>query len=405
MASPRPQRSSGAPRTRERVREAILAALLGVVVVFLMFVGRGQSFTGRHAAYGALVGFSIFVSCRLLHSLAAEPLIRWLGLPRPAAAVFIFFFGGLLGVTAATLLSQFTHLTRFHLSTADLAVALAVGGCVGGGAGLAFYSFGLMRDRLAENVEKLKAAEFAEKELELARLIQKRLLPPGELQGEFFRVSARNLPARFMAGDFYDFFHEPDGTLGIVVADVLGKGIGASLIMASVKAIVPFLSAGRTAAETLSELNRKLTAELAPREFVALCFARLDPRTGRLEMANAGLPDPYLVRNGEVEAWSVAGPRFPLGVRSPIQYESCTVTLKPGEFALFVTDGLPEATTPGGDPFGYEALALAVGAAAKSDGSMVDHLIEAVRARTSATLEDDWTVLRLEQLSRSQSGP
>jgi hypothetical protein len=400
VVSSQPPRPGAAPRRREQAREAIIAMLLGVVVVFLMFIGRGQPFSWRHAAYGALIGLSIFLSCRLLHSLGAEPLIRWSGLPPPLAAAIIFFFGGLLGVSAATFLSELIHLTRFHLSIRDLAMPLAVGGSVGAGAGLAFYSFGLMRDRLAENVEKLKAAEFAEKELELARLIQKRLLPPGELQGDSFRVSARTLPARFVAGDFYDFFHESDGTLGIVVADVLGKGIGASLIMASVKAVVPFLSVGRTAAETLSELNRKLAAELARREFVALCFARFDPRTGRLEVANAGLPDPYLVRNGAVEAWSVPGPRLPLGVRSPIEYESSTVTLLPGEFALFVTDGLPEATTPGGDPFGYEALAQAVGAAAKSDGSMVDHLIDAVRTKTSATLEDDWTVLRLERLSR-----
>ena len=74
------------------------------------------------------------------------------------------------------------------------------------------------------------------------------------------------------------------------------------------------------------------------------------------------------------------------------------MTLQPGEFAVFFTDGMPEATTPGGDPFGYEALAREVEAAAKRDGSMVDHLIEAIRARTSAALEDDWTVLRLERL-------
>jgi phosphate/sulfate permease len=84
VASSPPPLSGVAPGRRERVREAILAALLGVVVIFLMFIGRGQPFSWRHAAYGALVGFSIFVSCRLLHSLAAEPLIRWVGLPRPA---------------------------------------------------------------------------------------------------------------------------------------------------------------------------------------------------------------------------------------------------------------------------------------------------------------------------------
>ena len=387
-------------RRREHLREALVAALIGIAVVFLMFFSRAQQFSWRLTGYGALIGLSIFACCRLLYSLVGERLSRREVLPRPVVAAVVFFAGGLLGWTVATFVSQLIHLTRFHLSGGDLVLALAVGGSLGAATGLVFYTFGLMRTRLEESVEKLKEAEFAEKELDLARLIQKRLLPPGELEEESFRISARTLPARFVAGDFYDFFRERDGTLGIVVADVLGKGIGASLIMASVKAVVPFLSAGRTAAETLTELNRKLTAELASREFVALCFARHDPRTGRLEIANAGLPDPYLVRNGKVETWSVPGPRFPLGVRATIEYESSTVSLGPGDFALFVTDGLPEATTPGGDPFGYEALAQAVAAAARRDGSLVDLLINAVRAATSPTLEDDWTVLRLEQLSR-----
>ncbi len=387
----------------EHVREALVATSIGVAVVFLMFFGRAQAFSWRLTGYGALIGLSIFVCCRFLYSLVGEPLNRREVLPRSAVAAAVFFVGGLLGWTVATLLSQLTGLTRFHLESGDLVLALAIGGSLGAATGLVFYTFGLMRTRLEASVERLKEAEFAEKELELARLIQQRLLPPGELEEESFRVSARTLPARFVAGDFYDFFHERDGTLGIVVADVLGKGIGASLIMASVKAVVPFLSVGRTAAETLIELNRKLTAELASREFVALCFARHDPRTGRLEIANAGLPDPYLVRNGKVVAWSVPGPRLPLGVRSPIEYQSSTVILAPGDLALFVTDGLPEAITPGGDPFGYEALAQAVGEAASRDGSMVDHLIESVRAATSATLEDDWTVLRLQQLSRNAS--
>lgn len=375
---------------------------IGVAVVFLMVFGRSQAFSWRLSGYGALTGLSIFVFCRLLYSFVGEPLNRRGGLPRPVVAAVVFFFGGILGWSAATLVSQIVHLIRFDFSRGDLALALAIGGSLGAATGLVFYTFGLMRRRLEESVEKLKEAEFAEKELELARLIQTRLLAPGELQEDSFRVSARTIPARFVAGDFYDFFHERDGTIGVVVADVLGKGIGASLIMASVKAVVPFLSVGRTAAETLTELNRKLAAELAPREFVALCFARHDPRTGRLEIANAGLPDPYVVRNGTVEAWSVPGPRFPLGVRSPIEYQSSTLTLAPGDFVLFLTDGLPEATTPGGDPFGYEALAQAVGAAAGRDGSMVDRLIDTVRAATSPILEDDWTILRLEQLSNSR---
>jgi len=381
------------------VREALVGTSIGVGVMFLIFFGRAQPFSWRLAGYGGLVGFSIFLCCRLLFSVAGEALNRRGVLPRSLVAAVIFFFGGLLGWVLATVLAGLVHLIRFQFSRGEIVLALAIGGSLGAVTGLVFYTYGLMRDRLAENVEKLKAAEFAERELELARLIQKRLLPPGELEDERFRISARTLPARFVAGDFYDFFREGDGTIGIVVADVLGKGIGASLIMASVKAVVPFLSAGRTAAETLFELNRKLHAELAAREFVALCFARHDPRTGRLEVANAGLPDPYLVRNGKVEALSVPGARFPLGVRPRVEYESCAVTLSPGDCALFLTDGLPEATTSSGEPFGYEALATAVAAAAKREGSMVDHVIDSIRAATSATLEDDWTILRLEQLA------
>ena len=381
------------------MREALVGTSIGVGVMSSIFFGRTQPFSWRLAGYGGLVGFSIFLCCRLLFSVAGERLNRRGVLPRSLVAAVLFFLGGLLGWAVATVLAQLVHLIRFQFSRGDLVLALAIGGSLGAVTGLVFYTHGLMRDRLAENVEKLKAAEFAEKELELARLIQKRLLPPGEIEDERFRVSARTLPARFVAGDFYDFFREGDGTIGIVVADVLGKGIGASLIMASVKAVVPFLSAGRTAAETLSELNRKLHAELAAREFVALCFARHDPRTGRLEVANEAFRIPTSFRNGKVEALSVPGARFPLGVRPRVEYESCAVTLSSGDCALFLTDGLPEATTPSGEPFGYEAFAAVVAAAAKRDGSMVDHVIDSIRAATSATLEDDWTILRLEQLA------
>src|SRR6266508_3335552 len=159
-----------------------------------------------------------------------------------------------------------------------------------------FYSFHVLKDRLETSVARIKEQEFAEKELELARSIQRRLLPPEELSGAGYRVAARNLPARFVAGDFYDVFRLSDGSLGVAVADVSGKGMGASLIMVSVKAVLPFIAEGRGAATTLTELNRRLSGELAPREFVAMAYARFEPRRGELELANAGLPDPYLVR-------------------------------------------------------------------------------------------------------------
>ena len=199
--------------------------------------------------------------------------------------------------------------------------------------------------------------ELAENELELARSIQRRLLPPAEFGGNGFRVSARNLPARFVAGDFYDVFELAGGKIGLVVADVAGKGIGASLITASVKAMTPLIAERHSVTETLERLNRKLCVDLTSREFVALSLALFDPRAGTIELANSGLPDPYLMRPGyEPEMIDVPGPRLPLGIRPDIRYQSRTLRLGAGERLLLLTDGLPEARTAAGEPLGYDRL-------------------------------------------------
>jgi hypothetical protein len=390
-------------RTKPRIdrvkdaREAILSTLLGVGVAFLMFLQRPQSFGWRIAVYGALTGFAIYFCCRTLHRLVAEPIYRRGVLPRPLAVVIVYCFGGAVGWSISTFLAQLAGLIHFTYERRDVLIALAVMGSLGIVVGLAFYSFGFLEGRLRESVERLKEAEFAEKELELARDIQSRLLPPPIVEGEGFRVTARNLPARFVAGDFYDVFHLADGNLGLVIADVSGKGIGASLIMASVKAVVPLVAAGRSAADTLTQLNRKLSRELAPREFVALCFARFDAARGILEIANAGLPDPYRLReDGSAESLPTPGARLPLGSRRDTAYESLSVQLGRTDRVLFVTDGLPEAPTPAGEPLGYEALAGLIASSSARD-PLLDRLFDSVRAATSETLEDDWTALLLER--------
>jgi Stage II sporulation protein E (SpoIIE) len=380
-----------------RFREAALSSLIGVGVVFLIFFARAELFGWRLAIYGALCGFSIYISNRTLFALVGEP-IRRLGIPRPLVAAVVFFFGGGVGWGLVSLAAQATGLTRIDFSARDIGVALGIAGCMGLLFGLVFFFFGVLQDRLRQSVARLKEAEFAEKELELARSIQRRLLPPDAIEGDGFRVSARNLPARVVAGDFYDVFHLADGTVGLVVADVSGKGIGAALIMASVKAVVPLVAAGRSAAETLEHLNRKLAEELAPREFVALCFARYDPGSGALAIANAGLPDPYRISgSASVEALSVPGPRLPLGARRGVAYEELRITVAPGQRVLFLTDGMPEARDAAGDPLGYEALSRMIASSAGASGDFLDRLLASVRAATGDATEDDWTALLLDR--------
>jgi sigma-B regulation protein RsbU (phosphoserine phosphatase) len=264
--------------------------------------------------------------------------------------------------------------------------------------GLIFYTFGVLQERLRDSVARLKEHEFAEKELELAREIQQRLLPPREMEGEGYRLAARNVAARFVAGDFYDVFRLADGAVGVVVADVAGKGMGASLIMASVKAVLPLIAADRTVEKTLAELNRKLVSELGPREFVALAYLRYEA-SGAFSLGNAGLPDPYrLVAGAPPWALSVPGDRLPLGARRDVRYEALAGRLEPGERILLLTDGLPEAMTAAEEPIGYRAIE---GFLAASDSAapseFLDDLFRRVREASVPTIQDDLTALVLER--------
>ncbi len=256
----------------------------------------------------------------------------------------------------------------------------------------------LARQRMFES---LREQELSVKELELARDIQCRLLPPGRVEGGGYAVGSRNDPARFVAGDFYDVIRHADGTLGLVVADVAGKGLGPSLIMASVKAVMPFVSAGRLVNETLVELNKKLRRELRKREFVALQLGHFDPATGALSLCNAGMPDGYLLgAAGKPKAINVPGERLPLGLRDDPDYQSATIHLEIGDRFLMCSDGLPEANLPDGEPLGYERFERLLKRASGAEPDVwIDDLMERLRRKLPANhrRDDDWTALMIER--------
>jgi hypothetical protein len=376
----------------EHGRGIVISAGLGVGVVLLVTLEQATRFGARAAAFGALMGALGYVFC----AGAAWSLRRWLATTRAPrlARSAVYFVAGMASWVVASGIADAIGLVHLRFTLSNIGPYLPIGGAISLLTGLVFYSHGLLQDRLRKSVERLKEAEFAEKELLLARSIQQRILPPPDLSGDGFRVSARNLAARFVAGDFYDFFRLPDGALGIVVADVAGKGIGASLIMATVKASLPFLAAERSVAETLREANRRLAERLEPREFVALAYLRYEPASGAFALGNAGLPDPYRVGRGAApRALSVPGPRYPLGVRGDVAYEETRGRLEPGERIVFVTDGLPEAPDGAGEPLGYERFEALLPGAADPDA-----LFAAVRAAVPVpSLADDWTALYLER--------
>jgi len=203
-----------------------------------------------------------------------------------------------------------------------------------------------------------KAAErkISQREAQLlaARQIQEHLLPetPPELPG--FDVAAATFPAEIVAGDYYDYVPLPDGSMGFVVADVSGHGIGPALLMASTHAHLNSCAQTHTGiGEILARLNRFLVSQTEDERFVTMVLARLDPSAGTLFYANAGHPAGYVLdAEGRLKA-RLESNSLPLGVQAETSFTPADpVTLQSGDLVLLLTDGVLEAFSPGGEPFG-----------------------------------------------------
>ena len=248
---------------------------------------------------------------------------------------------------------------------------------------------GLMFGRFRSAEEDRRVAALERQQLELARDLQQRLLPPPLVESDRYRITARNIPAQYIAGDFYDYVPLGDGRVLLILADVAGKGVSAGLIMATVKAMIPLLAAEQpNPAPLLGRLNERLTGGLPAREFVAIMLVLYDAGRGTVTVANAGLPDPLLVSSGR--AVVAEGPRYPIGIRKVLAYESVTERLAAGEHLILFSDGLPEAPVRG-EPLGYERLVAEV----QRSGGDLDTLFLALD-KLGAAHDDDWTAVMLE---------
>jgi hypothetical protein len=385
---------------RNAIRDTVISILAGALVSLAISVALPAEWRWNVLAYGTLIGFLINCFCQLFHFVYERWAVRAGKEPSRLVLAGLYFLGGVLGWLVATGIAIQVGLVPGRFMRGLAPHFLPVAGALAIVIGLLFYTWGRMENRLRESVERLKEHEFAEKELGLAREIQSRLLPPSEIEAGSYRVASRNVAARFVAGDFYDVFPLAGGALGVAVADVSGKGMGASLIMATVKAVLPLVAGERSVEATLAALNRKLVAELGPREFVALAYARFEA-DGRFTLANAGLPDPYVVGRGAApRALEVGGGRLPLGLRGDVEYGSVEGRLRSGEKLLLFTDGLPEAPMTDGDPIGYPALEQLLAGDSESPGAFLDGLLARLRAATAPTLSDDWTAVAVEWTGR-----
>jgi PAS domain S-box-containing protein len=239
--------------------------------------------------------------------------------------------------------------------------------------------------------------EQQEIEMRYASDVQRRLYPAGPPEFDGLDVAAATFPALATCGDYYDFLALPNGSLGVVIGDVSGHGLGPALIMVETRACLQFLSQEYAdPGEVLTRINATLYHDLEEGRYVALILARLDLQHRRLVYANAGHTAAYhLDRLGNVKAVMESGGP-PAGMMRDVVY---TVTENPplddGDIVVFLTDGVTESEDPSGNPFGSDAaIGVIRDHLEASSDDLVRHLRDAARAFAGgAPQQDDITLV------------
>ncbi len=236
-----------------------------------------------------------------------------------------------------------------------------------------------------------------EHDLGLARRLQAGLLPPLDLAIPGWTSHYRYEPAGVVSGDYCDLWIHPDDpdAMFFAVADVSGKGVAASLLMAHIQAAFrSLLGAGVPLDEVVERVNRQLLEASLPTHYATLACGRATAG-GRIELVNAGHCPPLIVRDAGVETLGATG--LPVGVLDGRLYGVTTHRLGDGDTLLLYTDGLTEARGPNDDEYACERLERAVAGWASRDPrtilrSIREDLAEFVGA---PRLQDDLTMLAL----------
>jgi phosphoserine phosphatase RsbU/P len=224
-----------------------------------------------------------------------------------------------------------------------------------------------------------------------ARHLQQSLLPQTAPAIPGFVLEAESVSAGAVGGDWYDYIPLCDGRVGIVLADVSGKGMPAALLMSAVRSIMRFLAvSSRGPGEVLDRLNRMLLNDFPSGHYVTMIYAVLDPTRRTLTFASAGHPWPLLCHGNDVRPLhSDAG--TPLGLL-PGEFSEHTVTLCRDFRLLFYTDGISEALNYADEEFGSERIMEFV----RAHRCDVSRLMESVREFSGACAQkDDATVVVL----------
>jgi len=297
--------------------------------------------------FAEVIGFTALTSARLVFPLLTRlPLYVRLGLQ-----VMTLLSGTVFGSLAIALTQPLFSLAEFRTIGAIVAVNAGIAVVVG----LSLHTYDSMRREIESSYEKLREKEKLERDIAIARDVQRELLPRGAPRLPGIELAGVCLPAVGVGGDYYDFLPFEGGKVGLAVADVSGKGIPAALLMAGLQASVRTLApSGLPPCEVVSRLNEILYESTSDSRYATLFLGVLALERRVLTYSNAGHYPPLHVAGPGAVRLGSGGP--PIGLFRDSVYGEGTRELGAGDLLVLYTDGIAEAPGPGDEEFGDERL-------------------------------------------------
>jgi phosphoserine phosphatase RsbU/P len=239
-------------------------------------------------------------------------------------------------------------------------------------------------------------------DLEIARDIQRILLPSEAPAINGFQISGINVPARQVSGDYFDYIHVDQDRLGVAIADVSGKGVPASLIMAICRSVLRAEAARNPSpADVLRKVNRQLYPDIKEDMFISMAYLVLDHQHDGVTLARAGHDAPLLYQRESQTITPIKSPGMVVGIDSGSVFDRLTVDfsvpLQRNDCLVLYTDGVTETLNSEGDEYGVDRMMQSVRASA-NDGAqaIVKTIIDDVREFTgSVPQNDDITVIAI----------
>jgi sigma-B regulation protein RsbU (phosphoserine phosphatase) len=203
--------------------------------------------------------------------------------------------------------------------------------------------------------ESRTEAERVRSQILRAGQIQRRMLPAGPPVHPRIEIGSAYRPTLEMSGDFYDLVELPKGNLGLCIADVVGKGLPAAMLMASIRASLrAHAHSIYDLAEIMAQVNRQMCRDTLPSEFASVIYGVISPDGGRLTYTNAGHPPALLLRSGALDPLHVGG--MVIGVDPSQRFEQSLLDLQSGDVITMYTDGVTEALNFEGQAYGASRL-------------------------------------------------